>query len=90
MLVLTGTLPFWDLLRQRAKAQAMMRGVNAAVVGLLAAALYDPVWTSAVKGPRDFAVALVGFLLLTVWRAPPIAVVAASALAGIASALLPA
>ena len=48
-----------------------MRGVNAAVVGLLGAALYNPVWTSSVMTPGDFAVALVGFVLLTVWHAPP-------------------
>ena len=54
MLILIGTLPFWDTLRKRADAQAVMRGVNAAVVGLLGAALYNPVWTSAVKAPADF------------------------------------
>jgi chromate transporter len=64
-----------------------MRGVNAAVVGLLGAALYNPVWTSSVATPRDFAIALVGFILLTVWRAPPLAVVALSAFSGMAFAL---
>jgi chromate transporter len=64
-----------------------MRGINAAVVGLLGAALYNPVWTSSVRTPRDFAIALVGFILLTVWRAPPLAVVALSALGGAAFAL---
>jgi chromate transporter len=83
VLVLLGTLPFWDGLRKRAGAQAMMRGVNAAVVGLLGAALYNPVWTSAVKTPGDFGIALVGFVLLTVWRAPPLLVVVVSALGGI-------
>ena len=48
-----------------------MRGANAAVVGILGAALYSPVWTSAVLAPRDFALALAGFLLLTVWKTPP-------------------
>jgi chromate transporter len=61
-----------------------MRGVNAAVVGLLGAALYNPVWTTSVKVPADFAVALVGFVLLTAWRAPPLLVVVISALGGIA------
>jgi chromate transporter len=79
-------LPFWDSLRKRAGAQAAMRGVNAAVVGLLGAALYDPVWTSSVKAPGDFAIALVGFVLLTVWRAPPLAVVIVGALGGVALA----
>jgi chromate transporter len=83
MLILTGTLPFWDTFRKRAGAQAMMRGVNAAVVGLLGAALYNPVWTSSVKAPGDFGIVLVGFVLLTVWRAPPLAVVVISALGGV-------
>ena len=63
-----------------------MRGVNAAVVGLLGAALYNPVWASAVKTPGDFAIALLGFVLLTVWRAPPLLVVIVSALGAIALA----
>jgi chromate transporter len=87
ILVLVGTLPFWETFRRRANAQAIMRGVNAAVVGLLGAALYDPVWTSAVKTPGDFALALVGFVLLAVWQAPPLVVVAISALGGIGLAL---
>jgi chromate transporter len=87
ILVLMGTLPFWDAFRRRALAQAAMRGVNAAVVGLLGAALYNPVWTSAVKTPGDFGLALVGFVLLIVWQTPPLVVVAISALGGIALAL---
>jgi chromate transporter len=86
MLILTGTLPFWDTFRKRASAQAMMRGVNAAVVGLLGAALYNPVWTSSVRAPGDFGVVVVGFVLLIVWRAPPLVVVIISALGGIALA----
>jgi len=89
ILVLLGALPFWDSFRKRTSAQATMRGVNAAVVGLLGAALYNPVWTSSVKTPGDFGVALVGFVLLTVWRAPPLLVVAVCALAGAALAVLP-
>jgi chromate transporter len=84
VLILMGTLPFWETFRKRAGAQAVMRGVNAAVVGLLGAALYNPVWTSSVKTPGDFGIALVGFVLLTVWRAPPLVVVIISALGGIA------
>lgn len=76
LLLLIGALPFWDALRSRPTAQAAMRGANAAVVGVLGAALYSPVWTSAILSPRDFALALVGFLLLTVWKAPPWIVVA--------------
>ena len=86
VLILMGTLPFWDTFRKRVRAQAMMRGVNAAVVGLLGAALYSTVWTSSVKTPGDFGIALVGFVLLTVWRAPPLVVVIISALGGIALA----
>jgi len=87
ILILMGVLPFWETFRRRAGAQAMMRGVNAAVVGLLGAALYNPVWTSSVKGPGDFGIALVGFVLLTVWKTPPLVVVAISALGGMALAL---
>jgi chromate transporter len=65
----------------------MMRGVNASVVGLLGTALYSPVWTSSVRAPGDFAVALVCFVLLVVWRAPPLVVVALSAIGGVALAL---
>jgi chromate transporter len=87
ILILLGTLPFWDTFRKRADAQAVMRGVNAAVVGLLAAALYNPVWTSSVKTPEDFALALAGFVLLTVWRAPPLLVVIVGAVGGTLLAL---
>ena len=87
ILVLLGTLPFWDALRRKTSAQAMMRGVNAAVVGLLAAALYNPVWIGSVQAPGDFAVALVGFVLLTAWRAPPLVVVIVSAIGGVLLAL---
>ncbi len=83
MLILIATLPHWDRLRTRASAQASMRGINAAVVGILGAALYNPVWSSSVKRPADVAVALAGFLLLTIWRVPPLVVVVGGALAGI-------
>jgi chromate transporter len=86
MLILIGCLPFWDRFRSRPEAQAIMRGINAAVVGLLGAALYNPVWASSVRTPRDFGIALVGFFLLTAWRAPPLVVVCLSATAGIAFA----
>ncbi|PZA11186.1 chromate transporter [Rhodopseudomonas palustris] len=87
-LILLGVLPFWHGLRHYPAAQAMMRGVNAAVVGLLGAALYDPVWTSTIHGTADVAIALSGFALLMIWRAPPLLVVAFTAAAGIAAALL--
>jgi chromate transporter len=82
MLLVYGMLPFWDALRTRRSAQAAMRGTNAAVVGILGAALYYPVWTSAVLSPRDFALALLGFLLLVVWKMPPWVVVLLLACAG--------
>jgi chromate transporter len=88
MLILLAALPFWDNFRKRLAAQAMMRGVNAAVVGILGAALYNPVWTTSVLGPRDFAIVLTGFVLLMAWRAPPLVVVVFSAVAGIGAALL--
>jgi chromate transporter len=84
MLILVGALPFWELFRQRPDAQAVMRGINAAVVGLLGAALYNPLWTSSVKSSGDFAVALAGFILLVAWRTPPLLVVALGALSGVA------
>ncbi len=84
LLVLMGALPFWHALRARPGARAAMAGVNAAVVGLLASALYDPVWTGAVRSPADFAVAAAGFILLIVWRAPPLVVVVAATAAGVA------
>jgi chromate transporter len=82
MLLVYGMLPFWDAMRTRPNAQAAMRGTNAAVVGILGAALYNPVWTSAVATPRDFALALAGFLLLTVWKLSPWIVVMLLAGAG--------
>jgi len=88
ILVLIGTLPFWDALRTRLGVQAAMRGINAAVVGILAAALYDPVWTSSVKTSGDFAIALIGFVLLVAWRAPPLVVVVTGALGGVVLALV--
>jgi chromate transporter len=89
LLAITGTLPFWERFRRQDWAQSVMRGVNAAVVGLLGAALYNPVWTSSVSTPMDFGVALLGFVLLTVWEAPPLVVVLVSAIAGIVIALGP-
>ena len=80
--------PFWEALRGHANARAALRGVNAAVVGLLLAALYDPVWTNAVKAPGDFAVVVGAFGLLAFWRAPPWLVVPLAAGAGAAIAAL--
>jgi chromate transporter len=71
LLLVYGTLPFWDALRRRPFAQAAMRGANAAVVGILAMALYNPVWISAVLTPLDFGLAAAGFVLLMLWKLPP-------------------
>jgi chromate transporter len=83
-LLLIGALPFWDAFRSRPVAQAAMRGANAAVVGILGAALYDPVWTSAILTPYDFAMGLTGFILLTVWKTQPWIVVVSIGLGGVA------
>ncbi len=81
-LLVVGTLPFWEALRRQARAQAALAGVNAAVVGLLLAALYDPVWTTGVTSASDFGLAALAFLLLVSWKTPPWAVVAGCAAAG--------
>jgi chromate transporter len=81
-LLLAATLPLWQRLRSREWVQAALRGVGAAVVGLLVAALYEPVWTSAILAPEDFAVALVALGLLAGWRAPAWAVVLVAAAGG--------
>jgi chromate transporter len=78
-LLLVGVLPFWDDLRAQAGVQSALKGVNAAVVGLLLAALYTPVWTSAIQSVSDFAIALAALLLLALGRAPPWLVVALGA-----------
>lgn len=83
MLLLLAVLPHWNRFRRWDSAQALMRGANAAVVGILGAALYQPVWTSAILGPREFALALTGFLLLSVWKLPAWAVVALLAGGGV-------
>jgi chromate transporter len=87
-LLVFGTLPFWALLRARPDAQAALAGVNAAVVGLLLAALYDPVWTSAIHRPADFGLAATAFLALQIWRLPPwLVVVGAAVIAGLLASL---
>jgi chromate transporter len=83
LLLVTGVQPFWHALKQQRAARASMRGVNAAVVGLLAAALYDPVWVGAVHRPADITVVVALGALLLVWRVPPIIVVGAGAMAGL-------
>ncbi len=87
-LLVVGTLPFWDALRARPAFRSALRGINAAVVGLLLAALYDPVWTGGIHGPADFALALFAFGLLALWGVPPWVVVALTALGAQAVAWL--
>ncbi len=79
-LLVWGAMPWWQALRARPALQQALRGAGAAVVGLLLAALYDPVWTSAVHAPRDLALVLAAFALLAWWRLPPWMVVAGCAL----------
>ena len=85
-LLITGVLPFWDLLRRRDVFRRALNGVNAAVVGLLLAALYNPVWTSAVETPEDFALAISALGLLMFWKTPPWMVVSLAAGGGAAIA----
>jgi chromate transporter len=87
-LLVLGVLPFWDQLRRHPNAQSILGGVNAAVVGLLLAALYDPVWTAGILNGADFALACGAFLLLFMWQTPPWLVVALSAAGGAAIAAL--
>ncbi|BAS26711.1 chromate efflux transporter [Limnochorda pilosa] len=80
--LVAGALPFWEGLRRRAGIAAALRGVNAGVVGILLAALYEPIWTKAILAPPHVAPALVAFALLSFWKVPPWAVVVFSALVG--------
>ena len=88
LLLVVAALPYWQAMRARPAMASVLAGVNAAVVGLLATALYSPVWTSAVHSARDFAIAAIAFLLLVRWKVPPRVVVALCAAAGIGQAVL--
>jgi chromate transporter len=88
LLLMAGVLPFWDAVRTRPVVRAAMRGANAAVVGILAVALYDPVFTTAITGAGEFGLALVCFVLLMAFRAPPWLVVLVAAAGGVAIGLL--
>jgi chromate transporter len=79
-LMTIGSLPFWDVVRTRSRYQAALRGINAAVVGLLLAALYHPVWTAAIHTPIDFSLGLLAFGLLAFWKWTPWVVVVLTAL----------
>lgn len=79
-LLVVGVLPFWDSLRRNHQVRTALLGVNAAVVGLLLAAFYHPVWSSGILSPGDFVLALAAFGLLTLWKVPPWLVVGATGL----------
>jgi chromate transporter len=87
-LLVIGLLPFYGALRSTPLVRFALSGVNAAVVGILLAALYSPVWTSAIVNPADFALGLVAFLLLAVWKMRPWIIVLGGAIAGEALSLL--
>ena len=88
-LIVVGTLPYWESLRQKTQVQSALRGVNAAVVGLLLAALYHPVWTSSIRNTGDMALALVAFGLLMYWKVSPLYVVIIAAIGGAVLSALP-
>ncbi len=84
LLLVIGTMPFWNALRSRGWARSALAGVNAAVVGLLLAALYDPLWTTTVQSPLHFAIVVISFVALRVWSLPPWQVAPLAALLGFA------
>jgi chromate transporter len=88
LLLVLAALPYWQAMRAHPSMAAVLSGVNAAVVGLLATALYSPVWIGGVRTGTDFAIASIGFFLLTRWKVPPLAVVLFCALAGVAETVL--
>jgi len=87
-LLVAGTLPFWNVLRNNSKIQGALVGINAAVVGILLAALYDPLWTSAIVESGDFMLAAVLFIMLVFWKLPPWMIVVAGALGGMVLELI--
>lgn len=87
-LLIAGTLPFWNVLRNNSKIQGALVGINAAVVGILLAALYDPLWTSAIVESGDFMLAAVLFIMLVFWKLPPWMIVVAGALGGMVLELI--
>lgn len=86
ILLVFGVLPFWDTLRRKPKIQGALTGINAAVVGILLAAFYNPIWTSTILETKDFALAAVLFGLLVFWKCPPWLVVILGVLGGAALA----
>ncbi len=87
-LLILGTLPFWDGLRRNTKVKSSLMGVNAAVVGILIAALYQPIWTSSILSPGDFAFAAILFSMLVFWKLPPWVIVITGAIGGLLLTLI--
>jgi chromate transporter len=87
-LLVAGTLPFWDALRRKPNVQGALFGINAAVVGILVAALYDPIWTSTILASVDFALAALLFGMLVFWKLPPWIIVITGAIGGTLIAIL--
>ncbi|MCG7378731.1 chromate transporter [Paenibacillus sp. ACRSA] len=87
-LLIVGTLPFWDVVRRNPKAKSAFMGVNAAVVGLLISAFYQPIWTSTILNPLDFAFAAILFSMLVYWKLPPWLIVVTGAIGGTLISLL--
>ena len=83
-LLLVAVLPHWSTLSRRPSARAALAGTNAAVVGLLGAALYEPVFVSAIQDVGDLALAVFGFVILALWKAPPWSVVSLLAIGSFA------
>ncbi|NUU62056.1 chromate transporter [Paenibacillus sp. JW14] len=81
-LLIVGALPFWNSFRKSAHVQGAPIGINSAVVGILLAALYDPLWTTAIMEPTDFVLASILFILLVFWKLPPWIVVVCGATGG--------
>ncbi|WP_456277238.1 chromate transporter [Bacillus sp. AK128] len=81
-LLILGTLPFWDQLRRNPKVKGALMGVNAAVVGILISAFYQPIWTSSILSPIDFAFASILFSMLVFWKLPPWIIVVTGAVGG--------
>jgi chromate transporter len=82
-LLIMGALPFWSSIRKNTYVQGALIGINASVVGILLAALYNPLWTSAIIVPADFALAVILFVMLVFWKLPPWMIVIAGILGGI-------
>jgi chromate transporter len=87
-LLILGTLPFWDTLRRNDKISRALMGVNAAVVGILIAAFYHPIWTSSILAPVDFVFAAVLFSMLVYWKLPPWVIVLTGAIGGLLLSLI--